>query len=157
MTCSEPECGKPVDARGLCTAHYAKWRRNRPGRCRYCGGALLEEEPISGRTHERCLKARRLIWHGYRRQILEGYGAVCACCGETEEVFLTIDHVHGGGTAHRRSLGNGNRRMMLEIIAAGFPPEYQILCFNCNIGRQRNGGVCPHAVAKACYEAVMGQ
>lgn len=38
--------------------------------------------------------------------------------------------------------------MMLEIIAAGFPAEYQILCFNCNIGRSRNGGRCPHAMPR---------
>lgn len=22
--------------------------------------------------------------------------------------------------------------------------RYQLLCFNCNCGRHRNGGVCPH-------------
>jgi hypothetical protein len=21
---------------------------------------------------------------------------------------------------------------------------FQVLCFNCNIGRERNGGMCPH-------------
>jgi hypothetical protein len=34
--------------------------------------------------------------------------------------------------------------MMLEIIKNNFPPEFQILCFNCNLGRSRSGGVCPH-------------
>lgn len=45
---------------------------------------------------------------------------------------------------------------MLAIITAGFPPEYQIQCFNCNLGRARNGGVCPHQ-ARDVYDAVIGR
>jgi hypothetical protein len=160
MICSEGNCGMLAVARGLCSKHYGKWRRNRPGRCRYCGGALLPGELLGGadgETHERCLTSRRELWHTYRRQILEAYGARCACCGETREAFLTIDHVHGDGYSHRKALGFGNRRVMLDIIGRGFPPEFQILCYNCNCGRQRNGGVCPHLVeAEAIYEAVLG-
>ena len=97
----------------------------------------------------------------YRDRIVDAYGARCACCGERERIFLTIDHVNGGGTAHRRSLGMGNRRMMLEIINGGFPPAYRILCFNCNIGRSRNGGICPHEVDRSApavshHDAIMG-
>lgn len=144
VDCSETGCLDPPSARGLCVAHYARWRRNRPDHCSYCGGGLNGE---TGPTHDRCLAGRRDVWHRYRRQIIEAYGGSCQCCGETEDVFLTIDHVNGGGTAHRRSLGGGNRRMMLAIIAAGFPSEYQIQCFNCNLGRSRNGGICPHVAA----------
>jgi hypothetical protein len=25
-----------------------------------------------------------------------------------------------------------------------FPPGFQLLCSNCNHGRARNGGICPH-------------
>lgn len=107
----------------------------------------MGEEPAQ--THARCLANRRQLWGTYRDQIIDAYGAQCRCCGEPERVFLTIDHVHGGGTAHRRSLGSGNRRMMLQIIADGFPAAYQVLCFNCNIGRSRNGGTCPHVMAVA--------
>lgn len=29
----------------------------------------------------------------------------------------------------------------------GFPKgDFRVMCFNCNLGRQRNGGECPHGV-----------
>lgn len=43
--------------------------------------------------------------------------------------------------------------MMLEIIDQGFPPSFRVLCYNCNSGRARNRGVCPH---QAIYDKVMG-
>ena len=72
----------------------------------------------------------------------------CACCGETNPLFLTLDHINGDGDKHRREMGARGRtagtwfyrRMMRE----GYPPGIQVLCFNCNCGRARNGGVCPH-------------
>ena len=38
-------------------------------------------------------------WRELRAQMRRAYGDRCACCGETEPVFLTLDHVHGGGRA----------------------------------------------------------
>jgi hypothetical protein len=150
------DCGqeKVIQARDMCANCYSKWRRTQPGRCAYCGSDLRGEP---GPTHETCLAKRRDIWHTYRDRIFEAYGPVCNCCGETMRLALTIDHVHGNGNEHRRSLGGGNRRQLLEIINAGFPPDYQILCYNCNFARQRNGGRCPHEDEfAAIYDAVMG-
>jgi hypothetical protein len=140
------ECGATLPnmtsiRRGRCERCHARWRRGRLGHCSYCGTNLDGE---AGPSHERCKAGRRAIWHKYKAQIFAAYGGICACCGEDEPSFLSIDHVHGGGNAHRREVGGGNRRMMLQIIKAGYPPEYQLLCFNCNCGRALNGGVCPH-------------
>lgn len=66
----------------------------------------------------------------------------CICCGETEYEFLTLDHINGGGSKHRKELGAAN--IYNALRKAGYPPGYQILCFNCNCGRQRNKGICPH-------------
>lgn len=147
MICSEEGCEKPALAHGLCGAAYARWRRNRPGRCRYCGGELAVRPSTNGRTHDACLADRRERWATYRDQIVDAYGGACSCCGETTPEFLTIDHVNGDGRQHRLALGTSNRRIMLEIIARGFPPEFRIQCYNCNCGRARNGGVCPHQMA----------
>ncbi len=71
----------------------------------------------------------------------------CACCGETEIKFLTLDHSNGGGNKHRVSLGMGKRggqEMYFWTIKNKFPPIFQILCMNCNGGKERNNGVCPH-------------
>lgn len=148
VTCTK--CAKPVQARGLCIAHYAKWRRDQPDRCRYCGGALENGQPISGRlrrTHESCLVKRRGFWADARRDVMAAYGGACACCGETTDQFLTIDHVNDDGVSDRRAIGGGSNRMWFEIRRRGYPDRYRILCWNCNLGRARNGGVCPHVQA----------
>jgi hypothetical protein len=78
-----------------------------------------------------------------RREVFLHYGKgslVCRCCGEKEESFLTLDHLEGGGTKHRKSGEFSYRRLK----KSGYPSGYQILCFNCNWGRYKNGGICPH-------------
>jgi hypothetical protein len=84
-----------------------------------------------------------------RAEILQHYGPNCACCGEETDRFLTIDHKGGGGNQHKRECDSqgkprGGAMYYLAIIKAGFPDDLQILCFNCNLGRQMNKGICPH-------------
>lgn len=43
---------------------------------------------------------------------------------------LTIDHINGGGTKHRKSLGLS--RFNFWLRNHGFPEGYQVLCWNCN-------------------------
>lgn len=99
-----------------------------------------EENPAH--KNDRLRKSRAKL----RDAIYEHYGNVCACCGETNPLFLSIDHVNGGGRGHRKSLGPkaGTHAMLYDIKKRGFPPDFQLLCFNCNCGRARNGGICPH-------------
>jgi hypothetical protein len=72
----------------------------------------------------------------------------CACCHIDEFSFLSLDHVDGKGNTER-ALIFGNRlicghHMYRELRRRGFPPGYQILCMNCQVGRRDNGGICPH-------------
>jgi len=77
--------------------------------------------------------------------VMAHYGGRCACCGEDRLQFLTIDHINGGGTKHRKEIGHGGHAVYRWLIRNDFPPDFQVLCFNCNDGRQVNGGICPHA------------
>ena len=79
---------------------------------------------------------------GERRTVLMHYGGTCACCGESEPLFLQIDHINGDGGKHRREIGKTD--MIKWLIAKDFPDGFQLLCANCNTGKHRNGGVCPH-------------
>jgi hypothetical protein len=84
-----------------------------------------------------------------RQEMLEAYGAWCNCCGESNPIFLTIDHIENDGANHRRTLNpNGGGcapSMMVDLKRKGWPKDkIQLLCFNCNMGRHRNGGICPH-------------
>lgn len=81
-----------------------------------------------------------------RAEIVEAYGSECACCGESEARFLTIDHINNDGAKHRREIGAA---IYLWLKKNGFPKNgFQLLCCNCNFGRQFNGGICPHLTNK---------
>lgn len=93
-------------------------------------------------------RRRNSLAHYYRLQFeaLSAYGGPsCACCGESEPLFLTIDHANSDGAAHRKKLGFlGGARFYKWLRDNGWPKGFQVLCLNCNHGRYRNKGVCPH-------------
>lgn len=84
-----------------------------------------------------------------KRECIEHYGGTppkCACCGEDEYEFLTIDHIFNDGTAERKKFTNGGHHNYRFIKNNNFPERYQILCYNCNCarGKRNNDGICPH-------------
>ncbi len=86
----------------------------------------------------------------YKDKVFNYYGGyVCKCCGETIKCFLTIDHINGGGSKHRKENKGGGKFTYRWIVKNGFPEGFQVLCFNCNSGRALNGGICPHKEDKA--------
>lgn len=111
-----------------------------------------------------CRKARvvyRSKWHGtpeskiyfkqyHQRAVEEAkhlvyrhYGTECKCCGETNELFLSIDHINNDGATDRR-VGLSGLRFYRYLINNNFPDTFQILCMNCNWGKRMNEGICPH-------------
>lgn len=71
-----------------------------------------------------------------REQVLAHYGTSCACCGATDR--LTIDHVDGGGNAHRIELFGrlgSSGTFYRWLVANGFPSGYQVLCRPCNASK----------------------
>lgn len=84
------------------------------------------------------LKLRYDILFHYSKGKME-----CACCLTNIEVFLTIDHLNGGGTMDRRNTGGGGHHLYRKLRKQGFPSGFQVLCYNCNIGKAKPEG-CPH-------------
>ena len=83
-------------------------------------------------------------YHRLRRQIIDAYGGRCQCpggCESTEYEFMAVDHVDGGGAQHRKR--RASHLILRDIKRAGFPPEYRVLCHNCNMARGLYGA-CPH-------------
>ena len=110
---------------------------------RYC-----EDCVAAGKVPQLAEEANESRSSTYRKALYKVYGsggkARCVCCGEKNELFLTIDHKNDDG-AKWRANGITSPVAIYEFLKlAGFPPVIQILCFNCNCGRQRNKGVCPH-------------
>lgn len=77
--------------------------------------------------------------------MIEAYGGACSCCGEVERSFLVLDHIDGGGEAERRQLG-GSKELLMKLRRGGWPQDgYQLLCSNCNLGKEIIG-TCPHTL-----------
>lgn len=116
--------------------------------CLWCAGILAANSRtycVSHLTRKNAMKRQQ--YERLRDAVYAGYGNRCQCCSEDERAFFTIDHVNGGGTAERR--GNTDRfGMFRTIIRDGFPPKYQLLCFNCNCARGFFGA-CPHEAQRA--------
>uniref|UniRef100_A0A6M3J7Z6 Uncharacterized protein n=1 Tax=viral metagenome TaxID=1070528 RepID=A0A6M3J7Z6_9ZZZZ len=61
----------------------------------------------------------------------------CNYCGEDDLLVLCIDHINGGGTKERKSLGmRGGMQFYFWLRGKGFPEGYQVLCANCNLRKQ---------------------
>lgn len=106
--------------------------------CRDCRKA--HNASYRANNKERIREQHREETKTVRDKAIEGYGSRCVCCGEIERVFLTLDHVNGGGNQERKHNSHFAYR---DAIKRGFPPDYQVLCFNCNWAKHALG-VCPH-------------
>jgi hypothetical protein len=85
-------------------------------------------------------QARNKRWYAnLRLGVLKHYSPnlVCQECGFSDVRALTIDHVDGGGDAHRRELAKSLRRMpgpwalYRWLRDNGYPTGYRVLCMNC--------------------------
>ncbi len=120
---------------------YLKWKEK--GVCRGCGGKHGERitKTLCAVCAERYRKVGKQRARKQRQRVLDYYGRYCACCGESEEEFLAIDHINNDGKEHRDSI---NVALYQWLIQHKFPSGFQTLCYNCNMGKFRNGGTCPH-------------
>lgn len=115
------------------------------GLCPDCGGA----SEYSGKCCSACRDGetgRRAVNRKHRQKIKDrvfgAYGGYrCACCGETEPAFLSIDHIHNDGEKHREIMRAG--KFYRWLVESGFPDGFQVLCMNCNHAKGRLGE-CPH-------------
>ncbi len=68
-----------------------------------------------------------------RSAVIFQYGNRCAQCGEDDYNKLTIDHVNGGGNAHRKEI----RNCIVDYLYNNLIDRdgYQVLCYNCNCSK----------------------
>ncbi len=91
---------------------------------------------------EYAIRTKLLVMNHYSEGKLE-----CSCCKENNYLFLTIDHINGGGNIHRKKeCHRGSHQTYQWIKNNSFPEGFQVLCWNCNSGRSLNKGICPHKI-----------
>ena len=134
---------------------YIQSRYNSPmSECKECTKsrskkrAFEKRDEILAKGKEYATEKRKRI----REATFAAYGGnVCACCGETESKFLTLDHINNDGAAFRKAVYRKNKKgntagyhTYYWLARNGFPAGFQVLCMNCNYGKRMNNGVCPH-------------
>jgi hypothetical protein len=157
-TCTKCGIRKHADEYYIRTSNGTKH-----GQCKVCfrsrvyatrKNKLASDPEWRSREAEYCRRRRGWV----REAVFQAYGGwKCACCGETEPLFLTLDHVANNGAEDRRRIGGkqtaAGYRTYAYLYARDFPPGYQILCANCQHGKRMNHGVCPHQVRCNDYPA----
>lgn len=117
----------------------ARWRSEHPSKVSGYGKALRERQRLAALRH-----------YG-------GDPPTCECCGEKELKFLTLDHINGGGNkARAEEKHKGGTRQYSLLAKAGFPPGYQVLCWNCNAATGLYGA-CPHGLHRAALTTGEGE
>ena len=122
------------------------------GRCKIC--FQINTKAYYRKHHTRLRKIENAKGVVSRKRIKDAVfaaygGYICACCGETEKEFLSLDHIANDGSNFRRNVvgkrfGAGAQTYGY-LLKNKFPSGYQVLCMNCNWGKRRTG-ICPHQV-----------
>lgn len=126
---------------GMCTS----CGKNKPilttKTCQQCRDKHTEKWINNGERYKSNIK---LSNQKLKRYIMDTYGGCCICCGEYDLRFLTIDHINNDGQEHRKQGVGCGGNIYRWLRNNGFPKGFQTLCYNCNIARYHNGGICPH-------------
>jgi hypothetical protein len=110
--------------------------------CKVCRAAEKRRHYLKCRAEGRKFPSQAAKHARLRSRVINEYGGRCACCGEDEPRFLTIDHIFNDGS---KDLGGKPIKLLYKLQRLGYPKDrYRVLCCNCNMGRQYAGGVCPH-------------
>jgi hypothetical protein len=151
--------------------HYGKFRTA----CKVCSNEARREWRSVGNNAAKCVTATREWIKAnpdkarandiryaikLKSEVMSKYSnglPKCACCGESNLSFLTIDHINNSGGRHRElnpKIKGGSIKMYQWLRNMGYPKGYSVLCFNCNCGRALNKGVCPHELERNVLRAV---
>ncbi len=138
----------PDRSREIYRKSAKKCRKKRKARMRQYYLANREKLLAQVKARYQITKARRRetgrkLYTKRKEAAFAAYGNKCACCGESERMFLHFDHVNNDGYEHRQKTSPGSE-FYLWLERHKYPETIQILCANCNHGKRMNGGVCPH-------------
>ena len=113
--------------------YLKEWRKKNPNYMKKWEQEHKEERILYGKLKN----------SNYKKKCINHYGGKCKCCGESNMVFLSMDHMNNDGAKHRREFKTrGGSDTYRWIIKNNYPKGFQVLCMNCN--HAKRFGVCPH-------------
>ena len=166
----EAQVGDPWEGYGpvRCAVCLAKYKRmylayatrrkmaEQPRKCPDCTGLAAPRRKrcpecqariVAHRAAEARAKTPSSVrYHAMKDEIYAAYGNRCVGCGQSDRMFLCIDHVLNDAYLDVKKDGKtriSGSSLYKKIRDLGFPDRYQILCHNCNRAKHVNGGVLP--------------
>lgn len=128
-----------MDHKEYCKAYY---QRNREKQLAAAKEYLEKNREAAQAASNRRNKER---WRDLKLKALRAYGGKCVCCGEEGIEFLTIDHINNDGNELRKVEAKVAFGTYGWLERYNYPEGvHQILCWNCNMAKRANNGVCPH-------------
>jgi len=100
---------------------------------------------VKSNSNNTRVRYRRIV----KQIVMDAYGNKCICCGEDNPDLLTIDHINGNGSQHRREVKSGGHGFYRWIINHRFPDNLRLLCWNCNCGLIVNDTIKKEALCHA--------
>lgn len=127
---------------GVAAADQRRWRQAHPEESR------RRQAEKYARSRSQYLGSYKTVREARRARVLRHYGwdpPSCATCGEDEERLLVIDHLDGGGNAHRIEIRRKSDGFCRWLIQQGMPSGYRVLCHNCNHASSSYGRTPPRS------------
>ncbi len=92
---------------------------------------ILVRMRVTQRKRSQKLKTQVLVYYGADNLL------ACVKCGFSNIDALTIDHINGNGSKHRRDLCNHSGvSFYYWLVKNNYPEGYQTLCMNCQFIEQ---------------------
>lgn len=107
-----------------------------------CASRIVRKSPVCDDCRRKQDTNGRML---ARIDVFGHYGGKCACCGETEVMFLTIDHIEkrAGKIEREKNPSMVGLTLMKWLRKNEYPEGYRVLCWNCNLCSGLRG-YCPH-------------
>lgn len=131
---------KRSDLCSICKERPKAWKTS--SYCREC--AREERRARDQANREKVQMKNRTTRDRRRKAVHDLYGNRCACCGENDQCFLSLDHVDNDGAEERRQ-GVSIWTIHTRILSGEWTSRFQLLCWNCNRGKWAYGE-CPHVL-----------
>jgi hypothetical protein len=122
-----------IELKNCCACH--KWL---PATKKYFPGNSGSLDGLNARCKACYREARLIQYWRFKQSIFAEYGGKCNNPAHafpiTDIRLLTIDHIHGGGAKHRKSINiKGGHSFYRWLKRNNFPKnKFQVLCYNCN-------------------------
>lgn len=139
VKCSRTKSGMAASCKVCNRKRGSKWHILNPEKSK----RNRDKWALENKEHKAKMLAERHIKLRLDALLAYSMGKIqCACCGETRLEFMALDHINGGGRAHR-AIFESSAQFYRNLKLAGYPTGLRVLCHNCNQARGLYK-YCPH-------------